>query len=117
MNLADALADLMQVGDPERAAGLAAYHKVLRDYVGIPNVAKNDLNQSWRQKLPVETRVALAEALWKTNIFEARIAAAKLLTQARIKPDDAVWALISKWVPRLIAGRLPIKFVWRDKSA
>jgi len=99
MNLADALADLTQLGNPERAAGLAAYHKVPRDYLGIPNVALNDLSQSWRQKLPVETRVALAEALWKTNIFEARIAAAKLLTQARIKPDDAVWALISKWVP------------------
>ena len=84
MNLAEALADLTQLGDPERAAGLAAYHKVPRDYLGIPNVALNDLSQSWRQKLPVETRAALAEALWKTNIFEARIAAAKLLTQAPV---------------------------------
>ena len=53
MNLAEALADLKQLGDTERAAGLAAYHKVPRDYLGIPNVALNDLSQSWRQKLPV----------------------------------------------------------------
>ena len=99
MNLADALAALTQLGDPERAAGLATYHKVPRDYLGIPNVALNELTQGWRQELSVEARVALAEALWKTNIFETRIAAAKLLTQARIKPDEAAWALITKWVP------------------
>ena len=29
----------------------------------------------------------------------ARLAAAKLLTQARIRPDDGVWALITSWVP------------------
>ena len=34
-----------------------------------------------------------------TNIHEARVAAAKLLTQARIRPDDAAWPLICAWVP------------------
>ena len=99
MNLADALADLTQLGDPERAVGLAAYHKVPRDYLGIPNVALNDLTQGWRQDLPVEARVALAKELWTTNMFEARLAAAKLLTQARIRPDAVVWELIAQWVP------------------
>ncbi|WP_372605226.1 DNA alkylation repair protein, partial [Actibacterium sp.] len=36
---------------------------------------------------------------WRTDIFEARLAAAKLLTQARIRPDDAVWDLIVSWLP------------------
>ena len=49
-------------------------------------------------------RVALCEALWASNIHEARIAAAKLLMQARIKPDDSgAWALISAWVQDLDA--------------
>ncbi len=43
--------------------------------------------------------MALADALWQSDIFEARLAAAKLLTQARIRPDDAVWALIKRWLP------------------
>ena len=44
-------------------------------------------------------RVALADALWRTDIFEARIAAAKVLTQARIRDDAAAWRLIASWVP------------------
>ena len=31
--------------------------------------------------------------------FEARLAAAKLLTQARIRPDQEAWDLIKSWVP------------------
>ena len=42
----------------------------------------------------------LADALWRTDIFEARVAAAKLLTQARLRPDDGpAWELIASWVP------------------
>lgn len=85
--------------DPARAAGAKAYHKADRLYLGVPNPVLNDLSKSWRQTLDVPARVALAEGLWATNIFEARLAAAKLLTQARIKPDDAAWALIVSWVP------------------
>ena len=60
----------------------------------------NDLTKEWRQEMDVPARVALADALWKTDIFEARLAAAKLLTQARLRPDDsAAWALIVSWVP------------------
>ncbi|NHX27335.1 DNA alkylation repair protein, partial [Escherichia coli] len=79
--------------------GAAAYHKAARVYLGVPNPALNDLTKGWRQALSVDQRVALAEALWGTDIFEARIAAAKLLTQARIRPDDAVWDLTTRWVP------------------
>ena len=84
-----------------RAQGMADYHKVPCDYLGVPNPAINDLTTEWRCALSVEERVILADALWRTNIFEARLAAAKLLTQARITPDDAVWALITSWLPDL----------------
>jgi len=99
MTLDDALTQLRAAADPARAAGMADYHKAPREYLGIPNPVTNDLVQSWRQTLSVEDRVALADALWQTNIFEARLAAAKLLTQARIRPDQAVWDLIVSWVP------------------
>lgn len=89
--------------DPERARGAAAYHKAPRSYLGVPNPVLNDLTRDWRRALSVEERVALAEGLWKTDIHEARIAAAKLLTQARIRPDAAVWALIQSWVPEFDA--------------
>lgn len=99
MTLDDALIALRNVAEDGRAAGMADYHKVPREYLGLPNPAINDLAKEWRGVLSIEERVALADQLWKTNIFEARLAAAKLLTQARISPDQAVWNLIVSWVP------------------
>lgn len=101
MTLDDALDQLRARAEPGRAEGMAEYHKVPRDYLGVPNPAINDLTTEWRRTLSVGDRVALADALWRTDIFEARLAAAKLLTQARITPDDAVWTLITSWLPDL----------------
>jgi 3-methyladenine DNA glycosylase AlkD len=50
--------------------------------------------------------VQLASELWQTDIFEARLAAAKLLTQARIRPDDSAWALIQSWTPDFDSGAI-----------
>ena len=99
MKLDDALAALRALIDPGRAEQMAAYHKQKREVLGIPNPAMNDLTKDWRRALSVEERVTLADQLWQTDIFEARIAAAKLLTQARLRPDDAAWDLICSWVP------------------
>ena len=100
MTLDEALAQLRALIEPGRAEQMAAYHKQNREVLGIPNPALNELTKGWRQSLTVEERVALADALWNTDIFEGRLAAAKLLTQARIKGDAAAWALICSWVPQ-----------------
>ncbi len=94
----NALTQIRADANPERAAGAAAYHKVDRVYLGVANPVLNDLTKNWRQTFDVPERTALAAELWTTDIYEARLAAAKLLTQARIRPDEAVWALIAGWV-------------------
>jgi len=99
MTLGEALAALKEHTQEGRAEGAAAYHKQTREVLGVPNPALNTLTQAWRRTLSVAERVKLADELWQSDIFEARIAAAKLLTQAQIKPDDAVWELIKNWVP------------------
>ncbi|MGP6085554.1 DNA alkylation repair protein [Antarctobacter jejuensis] len=100
MTVEEALAALRAHGDAERAAGSAAYHKAPRVYLGVPNPVLNDMSRDWRKELDLPGRIALADALWQSDIHEARVLAAKLLTQARIRPDDeAVWRLISSWVP------------------
>jgi len=99
MTLDQALDALRQHADPTTVAAKQTYHKIDRLYLGVGNDAINDLTKLWRQQLSVTERVTLAAELWTTNIFEARVAAAKLLTQARIKDDDAVWDLIQTWVP------------------
>ncbi len=100
MTLDDALDAIRAHIDPKRAVESAAYHKQTREVLGVANPVLNDLTKAWRKDLSVEERVALADALWNTDIFEARIAAAKLLTQARIRPDDTAWELIQSWVPQ-----------------
>ena len=96
----DALADLTARADGQKAAEMAAYHKVERPYLGVANPVLDGLSREWRKDLTLEGRCALASGLWDTNVHEARILAAKLLTQARIKPDDGpVWDLIRSWVP------------------
>jgi len=97
MNLNDAMDALSALAEPGRAEGMANYHKAKRTYLGIPNPSINVLTMQWRRTLTVDARVSLASDLWQTDIYEARLAAAKVLTQARIRPDDAAWQLIKSW--------------------
>ena len=94
---------LEALADPAKAAEMAAYHKAPRRYLGVTVPQITELANGWRAERTVEERVALADALWQTDIHEARIAAAKLLTQARLRPDAAAWALIASWVPQFDA--------------
>ncbi len=99
MQLEQAMAALSDHIEPGRAEQMIAYHKQNRSVLGIGNGAINDLTKTWRQALTLPERVDLAQALWTSNVFEARIAAGKLLTQARIQDDAAVWELLQTWVP------------------
>lgn len=101
--LETALADLRAAGDEGGAAEVAAYHKAPRSYLGVPVPVVTDLARGWRETLDVPGRVTLADGLWRTDIHEARVAAAKLLVQARIRDDDRVWRLIASWVPEFDA--------------
>lgn len=102
----NAISALEAQGDPARAAEAAEYHKADRRYLGTPNAAIDALVAEWRADLGVEERVALASSLWHSNIHEARIAAAKLLLQARMRPDEAAWRLVQDWLPELDAWAL-----------
>jgi 3-methyladenine DNA glycosylase AlkD len=96
----DALAALRAAADPGKAAAMAAYHKAPRPYLGVANPAIDALVADWRAGLDVPGRVALAHALWASDVHEARIAAAKLLTRARIpEHEPEVWAEVARWVP------------------
>lgn len=100
----DALATLEAAGDATKAQEMARYHKVPRRYLGVANPVIDDHAKTWRRTLDLEARLELAAGLWNTDCHEARIAAAKLLTQARIRPDDSgAWALIKSWVPEFDA--------------
>ncbi|WP_128253651.1 DNA alkylation repair protein [Falsirhodobacter deserti] len=98
-----ALNSLREAGDPALAAEAAARHQAEREYLGTPLAAIDALVAEWRAELSVEERVALASSLWRSDVHEARIAAARLLLQARMRPDEAAWRLVQDWVAELDA--------------
>ncbi len=93
-----ALADLQALACSEKTANM---HKPQRPSLGITNPQIDVLYKTWRSDTDIPQRIAISAHLWDSNIHEARIAAAKLLTQARINPDAAVWAEITRWLPAL----------------
>ena len=101
ITLAEALAALEALADPARAAEMAAYHQDHPPGSGPSGAAhRPNWPPTGATGCTVEARVALADGLWQTDIHDARVAAAKLLTQARLRPDEAAWALIASWVPQ-----------------
>jgi len=104
MTLDEAIAELSGHAQPGRAEEMLAYHKVPRAYLGVSNVDIDVAVRNWRTTLSLSDRLTLATGLWDTDVHEARVAAAKLLLQARIRPDDSdVWALITTWVSQFDA--------------
>jgi len=94
-----ALASLTERADPGSAARQRV--KGARRPLGVSAEAVSALVTEWRAVAEGDARLDLAQALWASDIFEAALAAAKLLTQARIRPDARVWALLQSWVPGL----------------
>jgi 3-methyladenine DNA glycosylase AlkD len=96
--VAEALAQLHTLGDAGRAARDKEANRTMRKTLGVPASALGDLARTLREKLSVDHRVILADALWQDGTFDARLLALRLLTQARIRPDDGVWARLTEWV-------------------
>jgi 3-methyladenine DNA glycosylase AlkD len=92
------LTQLREMGDSVRAADLASQNKAPREYLGVPAAALDLLARDQRQRLDLPLRCALAQELWVSGVHEGGILGAKLLTQARIRPqDEQVWQIISEW--------------------
>ena len=92
---------LRDLADPERAARASARHKRDRETLGVTPAALEEVVAEWRAERDLDARIALAEALWDSDVHEARLAAARLLVQARMRPDDAAWAAIMDWARQI----------------
>jgi 3-methyladenine DNA glycosylase AlkD len=107
INTAAALAALHAAANAQKAVEMAAYHKVDRVYLGMTVPQIEDYTDEWRRELDMPARIDLAAGLWNSNIHESRVAACKLLTQARMKEGDALaFDLICAWAPEFDAWAL-----------
>jgi 3-methyladenine DNA glycosylase AlkD len=92
------LARLREMGDRARAADMAAQTKAAREVLGVPAAELDLLARTERQRLDLPARCDLAQDLWAGGVHEGCIFGAKLLTQARIRPqDEQVWQIIADW--------------------
>ncbi len=93
------IAQLRALGNPEKAAKMRAYHKTDREVLGVANPEIEKLVRGLRSG-PTND-LALADELWQSGIFEARIAAAKLLTRGKLSEElDAIyWRAILGYAP------------------
>ena len=99
MLIEDAIAMLQLHEVPGKAAKMRAHYKIERVYLVLTTPVLDDHARQWRQDLSLADRLQLAAELWESNAHEGRICAAKLLTQARIRPDDAAaWYLLKSWL-------------------
>jgi 3-methyladenine DNA glycosylase AlkD len=60
-------AELVKIGDPERAAGMAAYLKTEMPFYGVPNPECKRVYKEMRRRFPISSRaeyVAAIEAFW-----------------------------------------------------
>lgn len=96
---AEVLEALKTFGDPAKSIEMHAYHKADRKYFGVANPVLDQMSKDIRTELSLDDRITLADKLWQSRGHEPRILAAKLLTQARLRPDDTrAWDTIANWV-------------------
>ena len=77
---------------------MLAYHKTpQRAFLNVSAALLDAKARAFPRGVDLPTRWPLARELWASDVHEACIFAAKLLTKARIRPDDSeVWSIISR---------------------
>lgn len=94
----NALAALHAEADEARVTKLKAHFGASGDYIGIAPGRLEEMARAWRKEVAFPERLELATSLWTSGVHDARLMAAKLLTQARIKDDQEVWAHLTDWL-------------------
>lgn len=93
-HLSSFMAELRQIGNQEAGEAMKKSLKSAREHLGVnaPQCAK--LARETAKNLNQAEIMALAEDLWKTNLFEAMICSAKLLELPKVKPSKELWNFI-----------------------
>ena len=101
ISLKHALDQLYSKANKIKAIQMKNSVKIDQVYLGISNPELDNIYKLWRMKIENEDRIKLATELWDSNIYEAKIVASKLLTQAQISNDEQVWEEILRWIGTL----------------
>lgn len=92
-----AIGQLEALSDASKAVDMAAYHKVSRRYLGVSNPQIDVLCKEWR-KLSDPIRLETAHSLWKSQVHEGMVAAAKILSRGGVSSDKGRWLELRTWI-------------------
>lgn len=88
------LRELQQLGNAKRAHADQLYHKSSREHWGVPVPECERYARTISKGLSESELLALAKALWETNLFDPMVCGAKILNISRLKPSPALWQQI-----------------------
>ena len=94
MNASGFVALLRESADPERAAWDKGYMKSARTHWGL-SAPKIDAAIRTLKPLPEAERFAIAQALWREEVYDLRLAAARLIARLPASLDEEIWRFLT----------------------
>lgn len=88
------LKELHALQNPELAVSQQRYHKSSREHWGVKVPQCAQLAADYGRTASEEELIQLAQDLWKTDLFDPMIAAAKILSLKKVKPSEKLWSTI-----------------------
>ncbi len=96
--LKDLLEEIKRFTDPKRAIVDQRYHRSAREHWGVSVSQCDKLAKLFSKGLKEDELIAMAEALWMTDLFDPMICASKILSLPNIKPSSLLWHTIKKFL-------------------
>ena len=101
LKMEDLLQKLKQRKNPERAVWDRAYHKSQREHWGVSVPLCNQVARSLPKELSEAQLFSIAEALWKTDLFDPMMCAIKVLSLPRLRPSRALWNQVTAFLQKV----------------
>ncbi len=100
-NIDDLLQEIKLLGNPAKALEAKLYHKSERQHWGVTMPQCATFAKSIAKDLEEEELLALAEALWMTDLFDPMMCASKLICLPRLKPSPSLWMTINRFLKKV----------------
>jgi len=92
------IVELRELRDQTRAEHDKQYHKSVRAHLGVTTPLIDKTIKPYIKELSELDLLELADELWQSNIYDAMIAAARIISHKKIQPSQKLWSLIIRWM-------------------
>lgn len=101
MKIKDLLQQIKILENPEKAIQHQSYHKSSREHWGVTMPQVDKLAKEFAKGLPEKELLAMAEALWMTDLFDPMMCATKIVSLRAVKPSSQLWNMLKKFLEKV----------------